>query len=165
MLGPTLRSPRVQYHWRKYTSKYICMTFSVHKTTIYYITDKKNCKVQQQWRSQRWVWGVQTPPIENRCVFVRLNNWQKTRFKLAFVQNQSTQCMCIHSQSHLLPIRFTICMNLLHRRAINIKFGHAKFYRKFSGRNTTPTDPHQRDFEPPPLQISGYTTVLQRHVV
>jgi len=104
------------------------------------------------------VWGVQTPPIENTCVFYGLIIDKKTTFKLAFVQNQSTQCMCIHSQSHLLPIRFTICMNLLLRRAINIKFGHAKFCRKFSGRNTPPIDPHQRDFEPPPLQISGYAT-------
>jgi len=35
------------------------------------------------------VWGVQTPPIENRCVFYGLIIDKKT-FKLAFVQNQST---------------------------------------------------------------------------
>jgi len=52
---------------------------------------------------------------------------------------------CIHSQSHLIPIRFAICMNLLFRRAINIKFGHAKFCRKFSVRNTPPTDPHTNE--------------------
>jgi len=117
-----------------------------------------------QWRSQRGVWGVQTPPIENRCVFLRLNNWQKTTFKLAFVKTnrrslsddvngqlygdaekcRDCQCMCIHSQSHLLPIRFATCMNLLFRRGINIKFGQAKFCRKFSGRNA-PTDPHTNE--------------------
>jgi len=51
--------------------------------------------------------------------------------------------MYVYTQSHLLAIRFAICMNLLLRRAINIKFGHAKFCRKFSGRNTpllTPTN-------------------------
>ena len=102
--------------------------------------------------------GFKPLPLKIDVYFYGLIIDKKTTFKLAFVQNQSTQCMCIHSQSHLLPIRFTICMNLLLRRAINIKFGHAKFCRKFSGRKTTPTDPHQRDFEPPPLQISGYAT-------
>ena len=42
-------------------------------------------------------------------------------------------------------------MNLLFGRAINIKFGHAKFCRKFSGRNTPPLTPTPTRFWTPSI--------------
>ena len=52
------------------------------------------------------------------------------------------QCMCIHSQSHLLPIRFSICMNLLFRRAIKYQIRPRKTLSKIFWEEHAPTDPH-----------------------